>query len=500
MKIVTPEQMRHIEELAYKAGACEEDFMEEAGSGVGLVVHEFVEELGLERQVLLLCGKGNNAGDAYVAGIHLLHLDYHVHAYQLFPLDQCSPLCRENAQRFLLEGGLLTEVEAEPIPYPVDGVIIDGIFGTGFNDNVPTSIAQRIEEANRSGLPIIAVDIPSGLNGQTGKADPHTIEAAQTAFLGLPKIGFFLNNGWNFVGKLRYVDFGLPLEYSEKALSDVEMLSDGMVIPLLPAVVRNRHKYQAGHVAGLAGSPQMVGAAYLATLGALRSGAGIAKLLYPAGMEPLLTHAPYELVRTPYTHAKQALELLNGASSAYIGPGLGQTDETFHLLEQILPRLRIPTVVDADALNFLAKHPVKLPMPAIFTPHRGELERLLGPKKGTTLDAKFLKICQNFTEEHQITLVVKGGPTFIFHPGEKIYISPVGDPGMATAGAGDVLTGILAGLLAQGLSTLDAARLGVYLHGVAGEQASLEKTPYCMIASDLLDFLPLAFSFSAYNP
>lgn len=503
MKVITPEVMNTLEQEAYKQGASPQDFMEEAGSGVGLVVHEFAERFGLEHQVIILGGKGNNAGDAYVAGIHLLHLDYHVHAYQFFPLSECSKLCQEQAARFVNEGGRLTEVGYDDeITYPIDGIIIDGIFGTGFKGPVEDPIKKRIQAANASGLPIIAVDIPSGLSGETGKISGESIIAAETAFLGLPKVGFFLNDGWEAVGKLRHVDFGLSEENIEEAPAELEMLSPLMMLPLLPSIKRSRNKYEAGYVVGVAGSPGMSGAAILSSLSALRSGAGIVRIFHPDGMQEELSSAPYEIIKTPYSPFKidPIVKELERATSLYIGPGLGKSNDSKTLIEKLIPYIKVPTVFDADALNIYAETPFELPINTIFTPHIGEMHRLLRLKKKQPLTLEFLEKCQKYAEQKEIVLVLKGGPSFIFAPGKPIHVSPAGDPGLATAGTGDVLTGLIASLLAQGMTPHDAACLGVYIHGVAGEQAALEFTSYCMIASDLFDFFPTAFSFAANLP
>lgn len=502
MKIATPDQMAHLESIAYQEGHQEVVFMEEAGSGVGLIIHEFAEKFALEHQVILLCGKGNNAGDAYVAGVHLLHLDYYAHAYQLFPLSECSPLCQQNANRFLKEGGVITELKFdEEIFFPEDGIILDGIFGTGFKGKVEEPISNIIASANASGLPIIAVDIPSGLNGETGIVEGEAIEASQTAFLGLPKIGFFLRDGWNKVGKLRHVDFGLPREIIEEFSTEFEMLSIDYLLPLLPKIVRNRNKYEAGYVVGLSGSPGMPGAAMLSSMAALRSGAGYVRLLHPEGMQVELASCPWEIVRSTYgpNNGDEILAYMNRASAAYIGPGIGKHSKTKSLLKILLPHVEVPCIIDADALSIIAEDNLEIPEGAILTPHLGEMHRLLGLKTKHVLDIPFLKICQNYAEEKKVTLILKGGPTFIFQKDHPVYVCPVGDPGMATAGTGDVLTGVVTGLLAQNLTAHGAACLGVYIHGLAGEEAAEEKTSYCMTASDLLTFLPEAFTFSMFN-
>jgi len=497
MKVVSSEQMARIESLAETDGASEFDYMEEAGSGIALVVHDYLENNNLAKNVTLICGRGNNAGDAYVAGIHLLHLDCEVSAFQLNPIDSCTELCQENYHRFLQEGGRVMQINhVEELFLHTQGVIIDGIFGTGFHGEVREPVLSIIKALNKSGLPIIAVDIPSGLNGSTGEVLQEAIHAEETAFLGLPKTGFFLRQGWDCVGTLRYVDFGLPQPYIEKAKSDFEMISSAIVAPLLPRLKNSRHKYQAGYVIALAGSKEMPGAAILSCTAALRSGAGIVRLLHSQESEQALISSPPEIIRAIYDSNNIPLmaETINKASSVFIGPGLGRSKEVSGLLSELLPLIRIPCVLDADALYFLAaKKSVSLPEKTILTPHRGEMDRLLGIHEKTPLTLEYLQECQKYADSLNVTLILKGGPTFIFQKDRQIAVNSRGSPGMATAGCGDVLTGLIAGFLAQGLSCEAASKAGVYIHAIAGECAASEYTPYCMIASDVLYRFPEGF-------
>lgn len=498
MKVVTPRQMSAMESNAYRDGSQESDFMEEAGSGVALVVHDYAEHHDLDRYIILLCGKGNNAGDAYVAGVHLLHLDYEVVALQVVPIESCSPLCKINYQRFLNEGGHLAPQELAQLPKK--GIVVDGLFGTGFRGVVGEPFDEVVRWANNSRLPIIAVDIPSGLNGETGIAeggDEKVIVATETVFLGLPKRGFFFNNGWDHVGKLRYIDFGLPKEYIEECETDLTMLSKDIVEPLLPKIKRSRHKYETGYVVGLAGSPGMPGAALLASTAAYRGGAGIVRLLHPEGMQAELSSSPYELIRVPYHsgNSKPVVEWLNKASATFIGPGIGTSDATRKLIREILPQLTKPCVIDAEALTILADEEVPFPENTIITPHHGEMGRLLKMSERPILNQEFLNRCLEYSSIKNVTLVLKGGPTFILHGGTHVFVNPTGDPGMATAGSGDVLTGLLAALLAQKLPPLHAAQLGVYLHGLAGEHAADELTSYSVMASDITFHLTEALRF-----
>ena len=498
MKIVTARQMAFLESQAYRDGASEADFMEEAGMGISLIVHEYAEKFDCDKNIVLLCGKGNNAGDAYVAGIHLLKLGYEVTALQLIPLTECSFLCQQNHLSFVSLGGLWMEIESpEEVAFPLDGIIVDGIFGTGFNGELKEPFTTIIHMANQSQLPIIAIDIPSGLEGETGEVKEEAIIATETAFLGLPKSGFFFRDGWNHVGKLRYVDFGLPEEYVELLDSNLMMVTPENLRSFLPKIKRNRHKYEAGFVVALAGSPGMAGAAILSSWSALVGGAGIVKLFHPEGMQNELATSPYEIIKMPYKlNDMTALEAsLAKASSILMGPGLGNSSEIGKVLAKIIPSIEKPCVIDADALNFFSEQAIALPKQVIFTPHLGEMARLLKLSETPGLNREFLNSCQRYVEEKNITLILKGGVTFIFHPGEAVYVNPYGDPGMATAGSGDVLTGLISALLAQGLSTHQAALLGVFLHSVAGEHAAQAMTSYCMVASDIVDYFPEAFRF-----
>lgn len=496
MKVVSSAEMAKIEAKAILNGASSAQFMEEAGVQVARLAHGYTERHDLVKQVTLLCGKGNNAGDAYVAGIHLLHMGYTVDALQLTPFSACSELCQINQTKFFNAGGLVREVLLpDDLALPLNGLIIDGIFGTGFKGEIQEPLASIIYKVNHSKLPIIAIDIPSGLDGNTGIASEQTIIANETAFLGFPKTGFFLKDGWNYVGKLRYVDFGLSFKSSKDAKADFLTVDASDMKILMPAISPTRNKYSAGYVACLAGSLHMPGAAILSATSALSSGSGIVKLFYPEEMAFELGNSPSELIKIPYVEKdhKMIVEKLNNASSTFIGPGIGTATSTCKLLKKILPQIENPIVIDADALNIISKNKIEFPKNAVLTPHKGEMERLLGVEAEQPLDMVFIKACKAYAEKYLVTLILKGGPTFIFSPNEPTYINMTGDPGMATAGSGDVLTGLIASLLAQGLTCHEAALLGTFLHGISGEMAAEEKTSYCMIASDIIRHFPEAF-------
>jgi hydroxyethylthiazole kinase-like uncharacterized protein yjeF len=495
MKVVSAKGMSDLESRAYQQGCQERDFMENAGRGIALAAQEFINSRRLPHCVWLLCGKGNNGGDAFVAGRYLLEAGYQVMAIQPNELDHCSPLCRENGRLFLEKQG---KIDRQLESFGTVGIILDGLFGTGFKGRVQDPYATLIDAANQSGLPILAIDIPSGLEGSTGQVNGSVIHATETIFLGLPKTGFFLEEGWNVVGKLRGVDFGLPKSIVDEAPADFHLITQEKMAGLLPPIKRNRYKYQAGYVIGLAGSATMPGAALLSSLAAFRGGSGMVRLLYPNGMEAQLSSSPYELIKIPYSYEKpqEVSELMQKATATFVGPGLGRGEQISKLLKYVLPNLENPCVIDADALTLFADQGFKLPTQAIFTPHTGEMQRLLNTTSRLVLNLDLLQTCQRYSEENNITLLLKGAPTFIFHPKTPIFVNPSGDPGMATAGSGDVLTGLLASLLSQGLDCHNAALLGVYLHGLSGEWASKSRgTSYGMMATDLIAHFASAYSF-----
>lgn len=489
--VVTADEMVRIEKLAYAAGSEEADFMKNAGNGVAKVAKQFIHSHEIKEDIYLLLGKGNKAGDAFTAGTKLLKEGYSVIAYQLYDLSECSPLCQKQGKKFKKEGGTLLQITGEKeLHFNKGGLIIDGLLGTGFHGRAEGLIASAIELANASGLPILAIDIPSGVNGSTGEVNSVALRATQTISLGLPKIGFFIRDGWNYTGNLALVDFGLPDIFVQQAKSHYYLIDDDALPKALPPIKRTRHKYEAGYVIAVAGSSGMSGAAIMSCFAALRSGAGIVRLFYPEGME--LSGAPLELLKEGWDlkNEKKILKESKRAKSFIIGPGMGRTQETKHAIERLLKEISLPCVMDADALYFLAENPhMDLPKHTVLTPHKEEMKRLLGNSDPTH------QACQNYVDKKQVTLVLKGAPTFVFHPQNKPLIIPHGDPGMATAGTGDVLTGIIGGFLAQGLDTYTAASLGVAVHGLAGESVAAKKGSQGMIATDLIKELPSIFKY-----
>jgi len=484
IKVVTAQEMKDIENRAFQKGYSELEFMQQAGVSVAIEVEKFIQERKLPKEVLLFAGKGNNAGDGFAAGAVLVAKGYSVIAYPIYPIERFSALCRNMYENFCAQGGKI-EFSLEKIQERMNhaGLILDALVGTGMKRNADNELASAIEIANLSKLPILAIDIPSGLNGTTGEVGSIAIHATKTIYLELAKTGFFLRDGWDHVGEIVRGGFGLP-EDQVKASACLLNLSSLQ----LPSIQRSWHKYQKGYVVAVAGSKEMPGAAILASYAALRSGAGIVRLFSP---DKILV--PYEMIHQildDKNFDRLDQEIVR-AKAVLVGPGLGREQKTDTIVQHLL-KFNKPLVIDADALFSLAKYPSwKLPPSCILTPHKQEMKRLLG--SDTTQEIDWLSSCQNYVEEKQVPLVLKGAPTLIFTPSHLPLIITQADPALATAGSGDVLTGVIAALLCHQLPSRYAAALGCFIHAIAGKKAAGDLTSYSVIASDLLDYLPKAF-------
>lgn len=491
MKVVTAQEMARIEQLAYEAGAEELTFMNEAGRGVADCIQRLVADLRLIPKILFLCGSGNNAGDAYVAAHLLSQGGYNVACVALAPYERSSSLCQLQSKHFRHHLGKILYVSSiDEIEFGEATLIVDGILGTGFKKEVEGLYKEVIEAANATKLPILSIDIPSGINGSTGEIGGVAIKAYQTLFLGLPKTGCFVGEAWSHVGKCFVHDFGLSKEFIQQAEANFEWLDLNSIEEFLPPIERCRHKYQAGYVVGLGGSKGMSGAPILSGFTALRSGAGIVRFLHPPEMPT--AQVPLELIHQGYQNPTEILMAMERASAVYIGPGMGMSEEAKETLAFVLPKIEKPCVIDADALNLIAKYDLPIPRSSILTPHIGEMLRLLGLDSRPPLH-ELIELTHAFSRKHDVVINLKGAPTFLFHPDKIPHICTRGDAGMATAGSGDVLTGIMAASLAQLQDPWKAALFGSFIHGYAGEKASKEKTAYCMIASDITNQLPAVF-------
>lgn len=495
-KVISSNEMRRIESLAIKQGQDDKKFMLEAGKNIFNEIKKILNKKKIKKVVLLI-GKGNNGGDAYVTGLHLLENDFSVKAYQLFDIDNCSELCKLFHDKFKKKKGKIVNISSyEDMSFHENELIIDGILGTGFQNKLDDYLLNIIEKINSLKNLIVSIDIPSGLDGNTGKKNPIAVKANYTIFLSFPKVGYFLEDGWDYCGRLVKAEFGLDEKYKKQAKESFYLINEENINKFLPKIERKRHKYQAGSVIGIGGSISMKGALQLSGQAVLHSGAGIIRLLVTKEVQKEIT-SPMELIYDSWDdkNSSDIINMCNNAKAIFLGPGMGRDNKVYEFLNNIIPYIEMPCVIDADALYFLSKYPeCKLPKKAILTPHKKEMLRLLDKEKEES-NQSLLNDTQNYSNKKNVIIVLKGAPTFIFIPNEVPFVLHRGDPGMATAGTGDVLTGIITSFLAQGCSLIVASVIGSWIHAIAGEIASKEKTPYCMVASDIIEYLPKAFKY-----
>jgi ADP-dependent NAD(P)H-hydrate dehydratase / NAD(P)H-hydrate epimerase len=478
--------------------------MENAGAAVARVVRERYPHA---RRPLVLCGKGNNGGDGFVVARLLKKKRIPCEVALLARKDELSADASHNLGRYLKLKGKVTEIGAHELEMLArlmhnNGLIVDAILGTGMKNNVRDLLAEAITMINASGIPVVAVDIPSGLDADRGSPLGVVIKAELTVALAYPKLGEVIYPGLNYVGELVVADIGIAANAVAKVAPKTELLDREMIRRLVPQRAPDTHKGTYGHVLVVAGSRGKTGAAILACRAAMRAGAGLVTLAAPRSLNNIFAASLVEVMTEPLRdNAAEELEplgdddwrrLLERKNALLFGPGTGVNDTTQNTLRWLLRNLDLPWVIDADGLNTLALEIARLrhaKIAPVLTPHPGEMARLAA-KSNSAINADRVAIARSFALEHRCHVVLKGARTVIATSDGKVFINPTGNPGMASAGMGDVLSGILAALLGQGLSPEDAMKLGVYLHGFVGDNAVAEKGNIGLIASDIIEGLP----------
>jgi hydroxyethylthiazole kinase-like uncharacterized protein yjeF len=470
VKAVTTEQIHALDRRAIASGISGGELMERAGFAVAKTAIRFLKKRD-SRCALLFAGKGNNGGDAIAAARHLAAAG-------------CAPtlvlVSRPNVGGF---PGV--DVRQWPCEIPPADVVVDGLLGTGLTGEVREPYASAIQFINHQPAPVVAVDVPSGLGTQ------NCVRAEVTVTMGLPKIDLLRPAATDFVGRIEVADIGYPRKFVEEIATDIELLTRDDVAPLLPKRRPSAHKGEFGHVLILAGSEGYTGAPVLCAHAAARTGAGLVTLAVPREIYPIVAgNCPAEVMPRPLD-----LGNLPEFDALAIGPGLGRKPEMQKMIWKLLSNAAKPAVVDADALNALAQAPAalkKLQVPMVLTPHPGEMGRLIG-KSAKEVQTQRWEIAREFVKDNGHILVLKGAGTIVTDQAGKLWINSTGNPGMAKGGMGDALTGIIGALLAQGISPLDAARAGVFVHGLAGDIAKGHHGEHAMLASDLILCLGAAF-------
>jgi hydroxyethylthiazole kinase-like uncharacterized protein yjeF len=510
MKVLTAAQMREIDRKAIEEiGLPGPVLMENAGLRIAAALRGLFPEVRGGR-VVIVAGKGNNGGDGMVVARHLHNLGYEVEILLLAKVDELKGDALLNA-RICRNMGLPLRETAGPQEWSAGvkafqgaRVIVDAIFGTGLLKPAEGLFAQAIGDINRARAFKLAVDIPSGLSSDTFRLIGPAVKADLTVALAAPKVGHVLPPSEDLVGELLIADIGIPRAlFADKSLR-LEMVEEEFVLPLFGRRKRDSHKGTYGHLLVISGSLGKTGAATMAGRAALKMGAGLVTVATAASCLPLVARSMPELMTEPLAETKEktiaaeaagrAVDLCRGKDGLVLGPGLSTHPSTARFVGELLARVKLPVVIDADGLNILAENQgllPKLPRPAILTPHPGEFGRFLGLGASAVLD-KRLDLVREFANKHNVTLVLKGHRTLIATADGRTFINSTGNPGLASGGTGDVLSGMVGGQLVQEKEALKAALSAVYAHGLAGDRAAQKCSQKALTATDIIRFLPAA--------
>ena len=506
MKVLTAAQMREIDRKTIESGIPGIVLMENAGSRVVDFLAEKFAPLEMQR-IVVLCGKGNNGGDGLVIA-RQLHTRFKLRALYVVLAGSAQEMkgdAAANLRMLLASGGVYgTELTAE---MHVATVVVDALLGTGLHGPAEGSVLGWIEAINQ-GFPlaqIVAVDVPSGMQSDTGNVQGVMVTADYTVTLTAPKVCQVLSPAAERCGKLRVAPIGTPPDLFEKDASlNLSLTQPEMFRHLFEPRELDSNKGRYGHVLVLAGARGKTGAAAMSGMSALRAGAGLVTIgSADDAIEPIAAYAP-ELMTAPLartdagsisTHAFDDGALLKLAESKTVvalGPGLGSHPDTVRFVERALDQLHLPMVLDADGLNAMAGKHIPTPAPRILTPHPGEMGRLAS-RSVHDVQADRVGVARWFAREHGVVLVLKGHRTVIAFPDGRAFVNPTNSPALATGGTGDVLTGLIAGLLAQFPDQLEEAVLAaVYLHGRCGVLGAEEAGDKTFVATDIFKYLPAA--------
>jgi NAD(P)H-hydrate epimerase len=509
MKVANAEEMQELDRKAIETYRIPGMIlMENAGKGAAEVISNTFPDI-CKKKIGIIAGKGNNGGDGFVIARYLLNQGVSVKVYLLTDPKGLRGDAETNFN-------ILQRMKGEVIPVPSSkdyvkikkdlekfDVLVDGIFGTGLDAEVRGYYREVIDHLNTLQRPIVAVDIPSGLDANTGKPLGTAIRASLTITFGLPKVGHLIPPGLDYVGKVKIIDIGIPKRLVEEEKIPTYLLEKNEIMRWL-SIPRNpdTHKGDYGHLLVIAGSVGKTGAAAMACQAALRMGAGLVTLAIPKSLNGIMEMKLTEVMTEPLPETpKQTLSLrafstiarlCENKRAVIIGPGLGTFKETQSLVLKLVKALDLPIILDADGLTALATQPKMLPVTnrsLILTPHPGEMARLIRSQVKEVLEDR-IRLSRSFSQSQHVHLVLKGHPTLISTPKGELFINPTGNPGMASGGTGDVLTGMIGGLVCQGFDILPSLQIAVYLHGMAGDEGAQERGEKSLIATDIIEKIP----------
>ncbi len=508
MYLVTAEEMQRMDrETIETFGIPGRVLMENAARGATRFLLDRFPDLDRQR-VGVMAGRGNTGGDGHVMARYLFQRGIRTTVYLLSEKETVKGDAAANLDLLNKLGVPVVEIpdeaafNARKTELAHQDLWIDAILGTGLGSEVKGYFRSVIDFMNASGKPIFAVDIPSGLQSETGRPLGICVRADATATFAYPKIGHLVYPGADFVGDLSVINIGIPPHIAQGTAPQQEIVTPETVRNALGVRSSDAHKGTTGHLLVVAGSPGKSGAAAMTAMSALRIGAGLVTLCVPKSLNAIMEGHVLEAMTHPLPETgagildenvfKTIFDLFADKQCVAIGPGLGAAAQTGALVRRLIVERRKPMVVDADGLNHLAGHTdilkAKKP-PVILTPHPGEMARLTN-RSTADIQKDRVGVARHYAVEWQVHLVLKGARTVIAHPDGRVLVNPTGNPGMASGGMGDVLSGIIAGLATQGCSLEAAARAGVYLHGATADRLAETAGPYGYLASDLMAALP----------
>ncbi|MGE4283103.1 MAG: NAD(P)H-hydrate dehydratase [Clostridia bacterium] len=510
MKVASCSQIQSIDnDTIEKIGISGAVLMENAALKIVEEIKKTMGEVSF-KSVVVFCGKGNNGGDGFAIARHLFNLGANVLVVLMAEVKDIKGEALANLQIIQKLGLKIVQAangqhleEIAATLYLCD-LVVDAIFGTGIKGNISDAVADVISLINHSGRYVISVDIPSGIHGDTGQVCGICVNADKTVTFTLPKIGLLSYPAADYVGNLVIADISIPKSIVNEQNINVNIIEEEYIKGLIPKRVANSNKGNYGRILIVAGSTGMTGAAALSGLAAVRAGSGLVTVAIPKSLNAIMEMKLTEVMTLPLKDddrgvlasgsADDILSKMTKTDVLLYGPGLSVSDSIQGILETILKQSDIPVVIDADGINALSANINVLKeckCPIILTPHPGEMSRMTGIGI-QDIQTRRIEIARSFAESWNVTVVLKGARTVIAHPDGEVFINRTGNSGMATGGTGDVLAGVIASLMGQGLSVRHAAEIGVYIHGVAGDIQCEIRGEYGMIASDLVDSLPAA--------
>ncbi|MBI3447726.1 MAG: NAD(P)H-hydrate dehydratase [Acidobacteria bacterium] len=513
MVILTAEQMRRIDARAESDhGVPADALMDNAGREIALALARRFPDLA-RRRTLILCGKGNNGGDGLTAARHLKSAGIASRVVLLCPAKDLRGAAAGALSKARAAGITVEEIRDDGSWASVrralgeSDLIVDALLGTGARGGATGLLGEAIEAINGAGSTVVSVDVPSGL-GEAGPAPAGStgpvVEADVTIALAALKTSLVFQPGARYAGEIEVVDIGIPAAAIAAEKADLHWIDAATAASWIPRRDRASHKGDFGHVLVVAGSRGKSGAAVLLARACLRSGAGLVTIASPESAQPIIAAAVPEAMTAPLPETPSGslagaslpllLKLLDDRDVLATGPGLGMEDETAATVRSLVAACRKPMVLDADALNAIAIRGTRpaLDSPAVVTPHPGEAARLLGVTSAT-VSAERLSAARQLARDLGAAVVLKGWRTLTASPDGMVRVNSTGNPGMATGGSGDSLTGVVAAWLAQGLDPATAAALSAFVHGLAGDLAAADLGEISMIAGDIVDRLPAAY-------